>query len=87
MTFITFPPPVKDDVVGKLRSYLSSELDVDLGRFDAEFLVDFITTHLGAYYYNRGLTDALAVMMQRVDEIKEHVYALEQPTDIADSGR
>lgn len=81
MSGVEFDPKVKDELVAKLREYFERELDHELGRFDAEFLLDLITKHFGGHYYNQGLHDALAVVMNRVDEFKESVYALERPTD------
>ncbi|CAN5444416.1 DUF2164 domain-containing protein [soil metagenome] len=81
MPVVEFNLAVKDELVSKLREYFERELDQELGRFDAEFLLDFITKHFGGHYYNQGLHDALAVVMSRMDEFKEAVYALEQPTD------
>jgi len=81
MSSVEFDPKLKDELVGKLREYFERELDHELGRFDAEFLLDFISKHFGGHYYNQGLHDALATVMNRVDEFKEAIYALEQPTE------
>jgi uncharacterized protein (DUF2164 family) len=77
---ITFDPNEKEHITTLLRDYLQTELGVEIGRFDAEFLLDFVTAKIGAHYYNRGLLDAQAAMMKRIDEIGEAIYALEQPT-------
>lgn len=37
-----------------LQRYLQDELDVEIGQFDADFLVDFISKKFGAVYYNKG---------------------------------
>ena len=55
---IEFTRDEKALLVSRLQLYFSEELDAKLGQFDAEFLLDFITAELGAYYYNRGLHDA-----------------------------
>lgn len=81
MSTVEFDPAIKNELVGKLRDYFERELDQELGRFDAEFLLDFISKHFGGHYYNQGLHDALAVVMTRLDEFKESVYALERPTE------
>lgn len=81
MPVVEFNLAVKDELVSTLREYFGRELDQELGRFDAEFLLDFITKHFGGHYYNQGLHDALAVVTNRMDEFKEAVYTLEQPTD------
>lgn len=78
---IEFTPAEKDRFTSLLRDYLQQEHGVELGRFDAEFLMDFITAKIGAFYYNRGLLDARAAMMKRVDDITDAIYSLEQPTE------
>ncbi|MCF5942772.1 DUF2164 domain-containing protein, partial [Xanthomonas perforans] len=35
--------------------YFTEELKQQIGRFDAEFLLDFFTEEVGAYFYNRGI--------------------------------
>jgi uncharacterized protein (DUF2164 family) len=81
MSTITFTPAERELITTKLLTYFESELDHEIGRFDAEFLLDFLTRELGPYYYNRGLYDAQAALMKRIDDVKEAIYALEQPTE------
>lgn len=81
MSNIAFTNEEKEILAGRLQTYLLKELDYEIGRFDAEFLLDFITKELGAYYYNRGLYDARAVIEKRFDEFTDAVYQLEKPTD------
>ena len=80
MSEITLTNEQKDTLTDKLQSYFDRELGQDLGRFDAEFLVDFIGKEFGAYYYNQGLSDARTVISQQVDNIAEAIYEIEQPT-------
>jgi uncharacterized protein (DUF2164 family) len=63
-----------------VQEYLSTELGVELGRFDVEFLVDFFTKEIGAFYYNRGLYDAQAALEKRLDDVRESILSLEKPT-------
>ncbi len=75
---ITFTDTERAALIAKLQAYTAAELDLELGRFDAEFLLDFITKQFGPAFYNRGLYDAQAVMARRMDEMNEAIYALEQ---------
>jgi uncharacterized protein (DUF2164 family) len=61
-----------------VQEYLSTELGVELGRFDVEFLVDFFTKEIGAFYYNRGLYDAQAALDKRLDDVRESIMSLEK---------
>nr|WP_255626118.1 DUF2164 domain-containing protein [Xanthomonas sp. NCPPB 1067] len=51
-----------------------------IGRFDAEFLLDFFTEEVGAYFYNRGIYDAQAAVASKLDDLGEAIYQLERPT-------
>ncbi len=75
---ITFTESERVALIAKLQNYLASELDVELGRFDAEFLLDFVVKEIGPAIYNRGLHDAQAVLAKRIDDVNEAIYALEQ---------
>lgn len=80
MARIEFSKDERTQMVSKLQKYFSDEMDQTLGQFEAEFLLDFIAKELGAFYYNRGLLDAQAVLAQRVELIVEAIDELEQPT-------
>ena len=80
MSDIEFTPQEKASMVEKLQSYFDRELDQELGQFDAEFLLDFISKQLGAYYYNRGIHDARAIFEERVRSIDDDIYAIEKET-------
>jgi len=79
MSEITLSNAQKDDFIDKLRNYLDQELGQDIGRFDAEFLVDFIGKEFGAHYYNQGLSDARDVVIKQADSISEAIYEIELP--------
>jgi uncharacterized protein (DUF2164 family) len=81
MSQVNFSKDEKALIVRKIQLYFSEELKQQIGQFDAEFLLDFITQELGAYYYNRGLYDAQAALTAKLDDIQDAIYQLEQPTD------
>ncbi|MCO4756805.1 MAG: DUF2164 domain-containing protein [Oceanospirillaceae bacterium] len=83
MSEIKFSAEEKALIVDKLKRYFSVELDQDLGQFDAEFLLDFFSSEMGAYYYNRGLSDARAVMQSKLDQVDDAIYEIEKPTNFA----
>ncbi len=66
-------------LIRKLQRYCADELDRELGRFEAEFLLDFIAKEIGGAFYNQGLCDARALLEQRVEELGEAIYQLEKP--------
>ncbi|MFW8591983.1 DUF2164 domain-containing protein [Glaciecola sp. 2405UD65-10] len=81
MSDIKFTPQEKESMIAKLQSYFDKELEQELGQFDAEFLLDFVSKELGAYYYNRGLHDARAVFEERIESIDDGIYAIEKETN------
>ena len=62
MSKIEFSKQEKEIIIGKVQLYFTEKLDQDIGQFDAEFLLDFFSEEVGAYFYNRGLLDAQAVL-------------------------
>lgn len=79
MAAIRFSEEQREAMQAKLRDYLEQELDLEIGSFEAEFLLDFIGKEIGAYYYNQGLHDAHTAMAAKLDELAEVIYEIEQP--------
>ena len=85
MSIIQFSEEEKEVLVQKLKVHLNDELDFEIGQFDAEFLLDFISKEIGVYHYNKGLQDAQDIFKTRVESITDAIYELEVPTEF--SGR
>ncbi|MFQ6312557.1 DUF2164 domain-containing protein [Lysobacter capsici] len=81
MSDIKFSSEEKPLIVAKLQRYFSEELKQQIGRFDAEFLIDFISEEIGGYYYNRGVYDAQTVVAARLEDIGDQLFQLERRTD------
>jgi uncharacterized protein (DUF2164 family) len=81
MSGIKFSKDEKEHIVRKIQIYFNEELEQKIGQFDAEFLLDFFSEEVGAYYYNRGLFDAQAILESKLENIAEAIYELEKPTD------
>ena len=62
----------------KLKKYLLEELDIELGSFQLQFLLDFFAEQIAWQYYNKGLADALQASEKKLEEVAELVYELEQ---------
>ncbi|MFD2231449.1 DUF2164 domain-containing protein [Alkalimarinus sediminis] len=80
MPDIKFSADEKRLLINKIQRYFESELDHEIGQFDADFLLDFFAKEIGAFYYNRGLHDAQAVLESKLDTISDAIYEIEQPT-------
>jgi len=80
MAEITFTSEERDIICRKIQLYLREELDLEVGQFDAGFLLDFFAEEIGPYFYNRGLYDAQAILESRLENIGEAIYEIEKPT-------
>ncbi|GMQ48783.1 DUF2164 domain-containing protein [Vibrio sp. 10N] len=69
-------------IVAELQDYFEQELEVELGQFDAEFLLDFLIKKLGPAFYNKGLEDAKGVLDRRVADIADELYEIEMADDV-----
>lgn len=78
MSKIEFNKAMKEQLVEKLQRYFSDELEMELGQFDADFLLDFIADQMGKVFYNQGLYDAQAVLSSKMDSIQEAILDLEK---------
>jgi uncharacterized protein (DUF2164 family) len=81
MATVEFSKAERALIVRKIQLYFNTELEQEIGQFDAEFLLDFFATEVGAYFYNRGLYDAQAVLEQRLESVREAICEIEKPTD------
>jgi len=78
---ISFSDGEKEVLVHKIKRYFDQEMDQDLGQFEAESVLDFFSTEVGSYFYNRGLLDAQAILAERLDVVQDAIYELEKPTE------
>jgi uncharacterized protein (DUF2164 family) len=80
MSEIKFSKEDKEVLVQKLKRYFSAEMDQDVGQFECEFFLDFISKEIGSYYYNKGLSDAQAIIAAKIDDISDALYDSEVTT-------
>ena len=69
----------KEIVIGKLQFYLNEELDINIGSFDADFLLDFICDELGPYFFNQGISVARLAIQEHIQTIEDRLYEQEIP--------
>lgn len=79
MEKIEFSKEEKAAMVKKVQLYFREDLEQELGSFDAEFLIDFFSEEMGAFFYNRGLYDAETAINGKVEEISGMLLELEKP--------
>ena len=81
MTKIKFSEREKKQIAEKVKHYFETELNHDIGGFEAEFLIDFFAEQIGGYFYNRGLYDAQVIVSSKVEEIADALVGIEKPVD------
>jgi uncharacterized protein (DUF2164 family) len=79
MAEIKFTREEKEALTRRIQQYFEKELDQEIGGFEAEFLLEFISKEIGAYYYNKGLQDAKTIFDVKYEEISESIYDAEKP--------
>lgn len=82
MADIKFSDEEKHAIGLKVQRYVEQEFDLEIGQFDAEFLLDFFAKEIGGFFYNRGLYDAQAILETKIEEIGESILDLEKATGL-----
>ncbi|TMX31419.1 DUF2164 domain-containing protein [Vibrio rotiferianus] len=72
----------KEILAVAIQDYMQDELSDEIGQFDSEFLIDFITEKLAPIYYNKGIEDAKAVIERRMLEMSDELYEIEQEVQL-----
>lgn len=72
----------KEALATAIQDYMQDELEVEIGQFDSEFLIDFITEKLAPIYYNKGIEDAKTVIERRMLEMTDELYEIEQEVQL-----
>lgn len=80
MTDIKFSQDEKDRIVSKVKNYFEAQMEQEIGGFEAEFLIDFFATEIGPFFYNRGLSDAQTLLLEKTEELGYLLQELEKPT-------
>lgn len=52
-----------------IKAYFHNELDTEIGDLQAELFLDFLNQNVGKHYYNLGVTDTLAAIKDRTEDL------------------
>jgi uncharacterized protein (DUF2164 family) len=72
------PKEARASIALEIKAYLGDEFDLDIGRFEAEGLLDAILRLAGPHLYNAGLRDAQALLMRHIDDVNDGIDQLER---------
>lgn len=79
MPLVELEKSAKDALITRIQKYFRDELQQDIGRFEAEFLMDFFGENLGVLYYNQAVRDVQAQLQQQLEEVSYGIGELEKP--------
>ncbi len=65
-------------MMARVSRYMQKEHDLELGRFEAESLIAFMSETVGVQCYNRGLHDAQALLNDQMERFHDGVFQLER---------
>ncbi|AXK38816.1 DUF2164 domain-containing protein [Crenobacter cavernae] len=65
----------------ELQAYLAREFDVELGGFDAQFVLGFVADKIAPLAYKRGIADAQKVVAERFERLQDDLWQLERPAE------
>lgn len=62
-------------LTGSIKKYFQDNMEEEIGDLKATLLLDFILKEIGPAIYNSAVSDAQAVMMERVTELDSVCFA------------
>lgn len=78
MIRLKLPREEKSRLISNVQAYFEMERSEPIGELAAEQLVDFMINELGPYLYNQAITDARAVLHEKVNQLDDELYILEK---------
>ncbi|PFJ19246.1 hypothetical protein COD67_13975 [Bacillus cereus] len=68
----------KEEIVAKIQQFFMEEDLDEIGRFQAERLIEEMIKLVGPYAYNRAIGDARKLVSEKLTNIEEDLYVLEK---------
>ncbi len=62
----------------QVQAYLADQLGLEIGSFDARFLLDFLADKMGRDIYNKALQDAQTALAARMETLQAAIWELER---------
>jgi len=75
---IAFSKEERAAMAVKIQDYFRDELDQEIGLIPAEMFIAFLADEIGPYFYNRGLRDAEALLLKKIEDYSDEIYGLER---------
>jgi len=75
---IAFSKEERAAMAAKIQDYFREELDQEIGLIPAEMFITFLADAIGPYFYNRGLRDAEALLLRKIEDYSDEIYGMER---------
>ncbi|CAM4245751.1 DUF2164 domain-containing protein [Bacillus manliponensis] len=69
----------KEKLVENVQRFFVEEGLEEIGRFQAERLIEQMIKELGPYAYNQAIQDARQLVVDKLTNMEEDLYVLEKP--------
>ncbi|WP_369903146.1 DUF2164 domain-containing protein [Bacillus manliponensis] len=69
----------KEKLVENVQQFFIEEGLEEIGRFQAERLIEQMIKELGPYAYNQAIQDARQLVVDKLTNMEEDLYVLEKP--------
>lgn len=79
MLRVNIPKEDKNMMIHNVQAYFELERSETIGELAAEQFIDFMMNELGPYMYNQALTDARAMLHEKINQLDDELYILEKP--------
>ncbi|MGG2065011.1 MULTISPECIES: DUF2164 domain-containing protein [unclassified Bacillus (in: firmicutes)] len=79
MIFMKLPNEKKEALVEHIQQFFEEEGLEEIGRFQAERLIEEMIKELGPHIYNQGIGDARKLVADKLTNLEEDLYVLEKP--------
>jgi uncharacterized protein (DUF2164 family) len=64
-----FPKEQLEELRAVIKGYFLDELEMEIGDLQADLFIEFLNEHVGKQYYNLGVTDAIAAIKDKTDDL------------------
>lgn len=79
MILVKLPNEKKETLVEHIQQFFEEEGLEEIGRFQAERLIEEMIKELGPHIYNQAIGDARKIVADKLTNLEEDLYVLEKP--------
>ncbi|CAG7616362.1 DUF2164 domain-containing protein [Paenibacillus allorhizosphaerae] len=76
---IKLPKEEKEQIINSVKNYFEEERSETIGDLGAEQIIDFMMKELGPYIYNKAISDARALVNEKMNQMDDELYMFEKP--------